>query len=306
MSTVTPKPLTRARSVAGLQERLAAFFTEDGYARGLAFQPRPSDVLIATYPKCGTTWMQQIVHGLRTRGDMTFREITEAVPWLEAAFDMAIDPDLEQAANPRCYKTHLSWHQIPKGGRYIHVGRDPKDALVSAYRFFEGWFFEPGAFDADTYARQSFLEGRRGEDYWSFLLSWWQRRDDPDVLFLFFEDMKRDLEQSIEQVAEFMALGLDDELRQIVLTTSSMAFMKAHEHQFDDHLIRQARDAVCGLPPDSTSTKVNKGRVGDGDALSPDVLEALDARWQETVGAATGARSYEELRERSREERDRA
>jgi len=35
-----------------------------------------------TPPKCGTTWMQQIVHGLRTRGSMDFNEITRVVPFL--------------------------------------------------------------------------------------------------------------------------------------------------------------------------------------------------------------------------------
>mgnify|MGYP002841970148 CR=1 FL=1 len=29
-----------------------------------------SDVFVVTYPKCGTTWMTQIVHALRTRADI--------------------------------------------------------------------------------------------------------------------------------------------------------------------------------------------------------------------------------------------
>lgn len=276
---------------------MAFFFTEEGYANGLAFLPRPSDVLIATYPKCGTTWMQQILHGLKTRGDMSFDEITLAVPWLEAAADMNIDPQSEQAGEPRCYKTHLSWSQIPKGGRYIHIARNPRDALVSAYHFLAGWFFEAGAIDLDTYTHESFLDGRRGEDYWSFLMSWWERRDNPDVLFLFFEDMKQDLAGSIDQVARFIDCPLDDELRELVLRQSSHAFMKAHEHQFDDHPLRQLRDAACGLPPDGASTKVNKGAIGAGtSALSATAIAALDARWQQTIGAETGLQSYCELR----------
>jgi hypothetical protein len=41
------------------------------------FEPRSSDVFIVTYPKCGTTWVTQIAHSLRTRGSMDFDEITE-------------------------------------------------------------------------------------------------------------------------------------------------------------------------------------------------------------------------------------
>jgi len=85
--------------------------------RGSAFRPRPDDVLISTYPKCGTTWMQQIVHALRTRGSMDFAEITAVVPWIEMADAMSIDLSAAQAAAPRAFKTHLPWGEVPDGGR---------------------------------------------------------------------------------------------------------------------------------------------------------------------------------------------
>ena len=47
------------------------------------FQARESDVLITTAPKAGTTWMQQILHQLRTGGDESFSSIDDVVPWLE-------------------------------------------------------------------------------------------------------------------------------------------------------------------------------------------------------------------------------
>lgn len=298
-----PQIPRRAHSIAELQERLSLFFTEEGYASGLAFTPKASDVLIATYPKCGTTWMQQIIHGLRTRGDMAFSEITAAVPWLEAAHDMGIDPQAPQRADPRAYKTHLTWHDIPKGGRYVHVIRNPDDALVSAYRFMEGWFFEPGAIDLDTYANERFLVDGRRDDYWRFLLSWWPRRHEADVLFVFFEDMKHDLGRTIVEVAGFIGCPLDDELKDIVMRQSSIGFMKAHQHQFNDHLLRTARDAACGLPLDGAATKVDGGRVGDSaQILSKAITDALDARWRETVGRELGIESYAALRAHWHEE----
>jgi len=51
------------------------------------FKPRASDVLITTAPKAGTTWMQQILHQLRTGGDPDFNSIDEVVPWLELQRD---------------------------------------------------------------------------------------------------------------------------------------------------------------------------------------------------------------------------
>eukprot|EP00965_Chrysotila_dentata_P247559 6207816-Pleurochrysis_carterae.AAC.2 len=68
-------------------------------AAGRAFVPRPDDVFIVTYPKCGTTWMMQIVHTLRSGGDMDFGEITEVVPWDILAHDCKQNIDDPQA-NP--------------------------------------------------------------------------------------------------------------------------------------------------------------------------------------------------------------
>ena len=55
--------------------------------RAGAFSPKATDVFITTYPKCGTTWMTQICHMLRTNCDMDFGEITEVVPWDILALD---------------------------------------------------------------------------------------------------------------------------------------------------------------------------------------------------------------------------
>ena len=144
----------------------ARFFSKESHERGLAFVPRPSDVFIATYAKAGTTWMQQIVHGLRTKGSMDFGEITEVVPWIELAFDLDIDPEAEQVADPRAFKTHLNWDDVPKGGRHIVIFRDPEAVAVSLFRFMHGWFFENGSIPQDTYLRESFLGDGKGDNYW--------------------------------------------------------------------------------------------------------------------------------------------
>ena len=224
-------------------------------AKGLAFRPRPSDLFIATYAKAGTTWMQQIVHGLRTGGDMAFGEITEVVPWVEMAFDLGLDPEAEQVANPRAYKTHLSWPDVPKGGRYIAIVRHPYDIVLSLYRFMDGWFFETGSIGLDEFIRRDVLAERRGEDYWGHVLSWWQVRGREDVLLLTYESMKADLDGTVRRVADW--IGLPPESPHIAVATAQASFdyMKAHAHQFDDNLVRRKRDPACGLPPGGDSNK---------------------------------------------------
>ena len=113
------------------------------------FRPRPTDVVIAPFGKCGTTWLQQTFHTLRTRGDMDFDDISRVVPWIETAVTLGLDLDAPQRAEPRGFKSHLSYDEVPKGARYIVAVREPKDALVSLYRFMEGWFIEPGTISAE-------------------------------------------------------------------------------------------------------------------------------------------------------------
>ncbi len=73
--------VTPARRANTLDEMRAIrrFDSAESMRRGLAYQARPTDVFIATYPKCGATWLQQMLHCLRG-GDMNFVEITAVVP----------------------------------------------------------------------------------------------------------------------------------------------------------------------------------------------------------------------------------
>ena len=93
--------------------------TEVGWLKGQNFQPRDTDVFVAGSAKTGTTWIQHMVHQLRTGGDMDFGETIKVVPEVEFAHDLRIDLDVEQKAFPHCFKTHMWYPRCPKGARYI-------------------------------------------------------------------------------------------------------------------------------------------------------------------------------------------
>lgn len=292
----------RPTSIGEMGACLAQFFTAESIGKGLAFQPRSTDLFIATYPKCGTTWLQQIAHGLRTRGSMDFDEITAVVPWLEVCHDLGMNPDLEQVGTPRLFKSHLTWDLIPKGGKYLCVIRDPKDVLVSQYHFWEGWFFEKGSISIADSARAFFMSDQLPLRYWNHVLSWWPQRKNPDVLLLCYEDMKHNLPQVIAQVAQFMDCPLDDELMDIVTRQASIEFMREYEQKFDDHLVRNARDELAGLPAGGDSSKVRSGEVGDHKAeLAEDLTQELDAIWQTEIAPVTGLENYQAMRNQLRD-----
>jgi hypothetical protein len=238
--------------------------------------------------------MQQIVHGLRTRGSMDFDEICRVVPWINMAHDVGIEIHAPQVARPRAFKTHSTLDEAPKGAKYITVVRDPCDALLSEYHFFEGMFFEQGSVTLEEFARGYMIPRR---DIWRHVLSFWDRRDDEDVLPLCYENIKTDLPRTIEEVAKFIGVPVDDELRRIVLRQSDIDFMREHKEQFEDHLIRQARSVAMRLPPGGRLDKVRNGRIGESKDLVPDEIKReLDEVWRQEITAKIGLTSYEDLR----------
>src|SRR5919106_3982256 len=279
----------RPTSIQEMHERMKDFATPEGWQRGLSYKPDPTDIFIVTPPKCGTTWMQQIVHGLRTRGSMDFDEITRVVPWINMAYDLGVDLYAPQVARPHAFKTHTTLDELPKGGKYIVIVRDPSDALLSDYHFMEGMFFEKGTISLKEFAREEFIPSH---DIHKHILAFWDRRNDKDVLPLCYENIKADLARAIEKVAAFIDLPLDEELKEIVLRQSDIKFMQQHKEQFEDHIIRKARSAAMRLPLDGQLNKVRNGQVGESKQHVPDeIKKELDQVWQEEIAAKLGLNS---------------
>ena len=57
-------------------------------------------------------------------------------------------------------------------------------------------------------------------------------------MLLWYEDMKADLPTTVQRIADFMGIELDDSLFEIVVQQSSREFMLAHKHQFVEHIMR--------------------------------------------------------------------
>ena len=280
----------RARSLAELGEKLGSMFDDDVRAKGLATELRPTDIVVTPYGKSGTTWTQQIVHTLRTRGDMEFDDISRVVPWLEVSAALGIDLNAEQKANPRAFKSHLAWDDMPRGGKYINVVREPAAAAISMFRFQEGWFLEPGAMTADEFVMGTFVASRA---YFQHLKSWWARRNDADVLFLVYEEMLADPAAAIQQIASFMGIDLDAELLALTLRHTSREFMLQHQDKFDDSMLRQLSEDVADLPRGSASAKVTSG--SSTSLLSDSTLEAIALVWQEEITTSLGFDTYQDL-----------
>ena len=318
-------PVEQANSTASpavelLRERLSKFETEKGRLKGLSYQPRPQDVAISTTPKAGTTWMQQICHQLRSEGDMDFDEISRVVPWLELAVDQGQDLEAPQYGEadgkPRLFKTHAWADHCPSFRKTIVVLRNPYDVVVSFYKFFEGWFFEPGTIELDTFAKQFWLargvptSKMQNASYFVHLISWYKLRSQKDsILMVFFEDLKEDLKGQVRRVARFLSDDKNDfekeSLIQLAVERSSYDFMKKHGSHFDEKISKLTRNEACGLSKTAgmDGKKIASGKVGSGSNLLTDELKAqIDQKWKEVVEPVTNCGSYEELRKKLHKE----
>ncbi len=286
--------LVRPTSIEDVCARLENFRSPDAVAAHDAHLAVPDDVYISTYSKSGTTWMQQIVHQLRSGGDTDFEEISCVVPWLESAVDMGIDPHADQPYPFRAFKCHLLYRDLPKGARYITVFRDPLKVLSSFYRFFEGWWFEPGSVSIDEFATGLYMQGSASGRHWDHLIDWWPQVESPDTLVLCYEDMVQAPDKTVEIVAEFLQLNLSEKGLDSARRNASREHMLRNSHQFDEHVLRDKRDHFWGLPPGGSSGKVAGKR--NAAEPSPATLKQLDHIWSDTVERALGYASYHELR----------
>lgn len=228
------------------------------------FRPRASDVLITTAPKAGTTWMQNILHQLRSGGDPSFDSIDRVVPWLELPREgldhKAVLEVYEAIASPRIFKTHCTHEQTPGNdtARIILSSRDPRDCMVSFYHHVmdmtdsartHAQFADLKTFD-DVFDRwMSFGAWFRN------IQSWWPHIHDDNVLWLRYEDMKQDIDPCVDRILQFLDWHISDTRRVAVNEYISFDWMKAHSDKFTM--------SHRGEPLFKPGGFIRKGQVGD-------------------------------------------
>ncbi len=113
------------------------FITQQRMDDLATFKLRRNDVFIVTYPKSGTTWMQQIVKLICSGGKDDGKTVVDSVPWLEE--NWSPENTFDDVPSPRFFKSHTPYQMMPGGppetspAKYIYVARNPKDTAVSLF-----------------------------------------------------------------------------------------------------------------------------------------------------------------------------
>jgi aryl sulfotransferase len=211
------------------------------------FKFRDDDIIISTYAKSGTTWMQQIIAQLLFDGEAGL-EVAEMSPWL----DIRIPPKevklpvVEAQTHRRFLKTHLPVDALvfSEKAKYIYIGRDGRDVLWSMFNHHtnanDGWYDAlnntPGLVgppierppESITQYFHDWLD-RDGHPFWPFwenVRSWWAIRNLPNVCFVHFAKLKDDPASEIRRIAEFLNVDINEDHWQDILLHCSFDYMK--------------------------------------------------------------------------------
>ncbi len=175
--------------------------------------------------------MQQIVAQLLFKGDPTL-EVAEMSPWLDLRVPpkQVKLPQVEAQRHRRIIKTHLPADALvysPKA-KYIYIARDGRDVVWSMYNHHananQGWYealndtpgrVGPPIEKPPTDIRQYWRDwmDKDGHPFWPFwenIRAWWQLRTLPNILFIHFNDLKRDMSGEIRRIAQFLDIPIDE------------------------------------------------------------------------------------------------
>ncbi len=268
------------------------------------YQPRPGDVVIATPPKVGTTWTQQIVNLLIFQSAEP-RPVSLLSPWIDNRFKGPAGPVLETIeaqTHRRFLKSHLPLDGLPiyDEVRYIHVARGGRDACMSYLNHINGYTALAWAgLDAagmgepqigrplprpPRTAREFFHHWmERGQDSDLSLMSqsffdiertYWAGRARSNLLLVHYNDLKADLRGEMGRIADFLDIEVADELWPELVDAATFETMK--------------RDGAALLPgmefgfEGGTETFLNKG---------------TNDRWQSVLTDADNALYFQRLEE---------
>jgi aryl sulfotransferase len=230
------------------------------------FEPRVGDVVVTSAYKAGSTWTQQILLLLLGGRPESILELNQLSIWVDARFRRGSKAELAErlrvCTGPRLLKSHLPRDGLPihPQVRYLVGGRDARDVFMSLWNHY-------GSYTDFAYATLNDPEGRVGEPlprcpddphalwrewitrgwfpwesegypFWSNMhhtQSYWDQRDQPNFLFVHYNDMLADLEGEVRRIARFLGIDASDERIALTVETTTFANVKRAVAETADH-----------------------------------------------------------------------
>ncbi|KAH6925469.1 hypothetical protein HPB50_005718 [Hyalomma asiaticum] len=196
-------------------------FDRDKIRKVLWFKPLPGDIFVGSYPRSCSTRAQYIIWSLLPPGISTAR--------------LPHAPH-QGEGTPRLVKHHLPYAFSPASpeARHVVVLRNPFDVCASNYvhlgKSYEGTFAD--FFECFTRGEVAF------GDYFDHVLSWYDRKDDPRVLLLCYETMRKDPLGSVKLIADFLDIRTNQELISQVARDTGLEATVAGRSDLEEEVLK--------------------------------------------------------------------
>ncbi|KAI9072649.1 hypothetical protein K1719_045386 [Acacia pycnantha] len=200
------------------------------------FQAKDSDIVIATLPKSGTTWLKALTFAILNRKHfppsqnnhpLLFSNAHDLVPFFEYThYANNQIPDLSNMPEPRLFSTHVPFHSLPDSitkstCKIVYICRNPFDNLVSFW-FHVNKLVQPSL--SKLSLEEAFERYSNGINefgpFWTHMLGYWREsKETPNkILFMKYEDLKGDMKFSLKRVAEFLGcpFNLEEESNGVI------------------------------------------------------------------------------------------
>lgn len=212
------------------------YVTPARYELSRRLRTRPEDICYISYPKSGSTWLAYILVLIIHRGDIPTarRTLRDCLQWVESSWTYPRSADeLEALPSPRIFKSHMPYRMALGGDpannpcKYIYIARNPKDVAVSYYFFERGKSWSGRYAGSWTHWLEMFREGRVQRGSWfEHVLSWWEHRQLPSVLFLRYEDLRSNFEGELRRIVAFLGLPMEEKVLERISTRATFDNMR--------------------------------------------------------------------------------
>ena len=244
------------------------------------FQFRSGDIVISTPLKSGTTWMQTICALLIFQTPSLPARLQELSLWLDEMNirRSEIFAALAAQKHRRLIKTHVPLTEIPSDPRvtYVVVARNPFDVAVSWHShqllLAANSPKQMGGNKQHKTHREWILDridemgtshrGRAGffDEVLNALSSAWERRDEPNVILMHYEDLSADLAGEMRRLAGRLDITVPEDKWPSLVQAATFKQMRANAEQFQP--LRSSPDQVK-----EPAAFFRRGSSGEGRAL---------------------------------------
>ncbi|XP_057967127.1 cytosolic sulfotransferase 7-like [Malania oleifera] len=252
------------------------------------FRPRPTDVLLVTYPKSGTTWLKALALSLTGRSKhhdyytsshpLLAGSPHDSVPFLEFSAlgnPTNPNPDLPLMA------THIPYSSLPRSVsetkcRIVCLLRDPKDVLVSLWHFTSKHRSKELPPVSLEEAFELFCQGVSPQGpFWDHALGYWKASlEYPErVLVLKYEELKKEPFVSVKRLAEFLGCPFTSQEEKEGGVDKVIEFCSFEK--LSNLEVNKTGKTFGGAV--ESSAFFRKGEVGDSvNHLTPEMIERID------------------------------